>query len=93
MKKTTTTAPELYAFWRYDQFPFVLGGPVTRMDEDGRVETENYGTGNWFTPSKLLPRATGEKLHGELKLLEAQYREAEKLFRAQWNSMAKALFP
>src|SRR5215208_5186423 len=81
--KKTTSAIDLYAFWRYDSFPFVLGGPVTRMDEEGRVETENYGAGNWFTPARLLPRAAGEKLHGELKLLEAQHGEARKKFDAE----------
>lgn len=27
----------LYAFWKYSSFPFLLGGEVTRMDDNGKV--------------------------------------------------------
>jgi hypothetical protein len=53
----------LYAFWRYDQFPYVLGGAVVQMHADGLVETENYGRGAHFRPIKLtLPAELGAAL-------------------------------
>jgi hypothetical protein len=67
----------LYAFWKYDQFPFVLGGEVTAMQSDGSVETVGYGKGYWFTPFKIVPLADGRKIAKELERLRAEYRQAQ----------------
>lgn len=63
---------ELYAFWKYDQFPFVLGGQITNMRSDGAVETVGYGKGYWFTPVKILPLEEGRKMAMRLKQLQIQ---------------------
>ena len=33
-----------YAFWRYDNFPFVLGGETTgdKLNKDGKIYVNNY---------------------------------------------------
>ena len=68
----------LFAFWKYDQFPFVLGGEVTDMKSDGAVETKEYGPGYYFTPIKFLPLDEGKKKMAELRKLQDEYRDAQK---------------
>lgn len=67
---------KLYAFWRHDQFPFVLGGEITNMRSDGAVETVGFGKGAWFSPVKIIPLEEGRILAMRLKQLQAQ-RDAE----------------
>ena len=69
--------PKLYAFWKYDQFPCVLGGEVTNMSTDGSVETIGYGKGSWFTPFKLVPLTEGRRIMSELNQLEHEYHVAQ----------------
>lgn len=87
-----TKATDLFAFWSYGLFPYVLGGKVVEMDEDGCVRTEEYG-GMTFKPIKLMPRAAGEKLMEKIKALRAEQYEAEKAFHAQWLIRIHALVP
>lgn len=65
---------KLFAFWKYDQFPFLLGGEVTRVLPKGSVETKEFGAGYYFMPVKMLPLAEGKKINVELKALEHEYR-------------------
>lgn len=66
---------KLYAFWKYDSFPFVLGGPVKRINQYGNVEPENY-PGMTFSPIRLLPLEDGLKLKETFDSLEGEYRKA-----------------
>lgn len=68
---------ELFAFWRYDSFPYVLGGHVTKMSESGLVETKEYGRQQWFRPIILLPKNTGEKIQSELRKLRDEKYKAD----------------
>jgi hypothetical protein len=61
---------KLFAFWRYDAYPFVLGGEITKMREDGAVEVQGFGSGFWFHPFKIVPLAEGERIKRELESLE-----------------------
>ena len=61
---------ELYAFWTYDTFPYILGGEVTKMDSCGQVETKEYGKGYWFKPCKILPLKEGVELMIQLNVLK-----------------------
>ena len=67
----------LYAFWKYDTFPFFVGGPVTRLRGDGFVETSNYGAGSWFRPLLIVPRQVGEFLREMLREAEVEYNKAK----------------
>lgn len=75
----------LYAFWSYAQPPYFLGGHVTRLRADGAVETSNYGCGNWFKPAYIFPYAVGVEIQGGLTKAGDEYRDAKKIFEAQWG--------
>lgn len=82
---TKTAKPELYAFWKYDSFPYLLGGTVTRMDERGNVETEEFGINHWFRPIKLVPVKHGRMVNAALKALEGAFRSAHDDFLDDWD--------
>ena len=85
----------LFAFWRYDQYPYVLGAPVTKMDDEGRVYVPDYQ--GWFTPIKILPLQKGKKLLDALQNredgLESQRRRALAEFDKKWDDTLFVLFP
>ncbi len=83
---------KLYAFWKYDVFPYILGGHITRISSNGSVETKEYGPGNYFKPFKIVPAKTGEKLHIEIKKSEKDFRLAEEKFKEFWNKQGKFLY-
>lgn len=84
---------ELYAFWKYDLYPFVCGGPVVEMRDDGWVQTKNFGKGYWFKPIHLLPLKAGEELHRRIKSLECARVDGLKQFNQEWNSKLQAICP
>ncbi len=66
-----------YAFWRYDQFPYVLSGTVTKTLPNGNVEVEGYGTGTTgFKPILVVPEPRGKLIAKSLERL-TQYRERQ----------------
>lgn len=81
----------LFAFWRYDLFPHVVGGEVTQMRDDGRVETREYGQGSWFRPFLLLPLQAGKAKLAELKALSAEREEALREFDRAFVERRKAI--
>ena len=73
-----------YAFWGYDQYPYTLGGEITRFHDakkgqylHGCVETKNFGAGYWFEPFMILDGIEGENLLLKLKSLESQYKDRQ----------------
>ena len=83
---------KMFAFWKYDLFPYVLGGEVEKMDERGCVETKNYGPGRWFTPIKLLPVEPGRALLAKLEALEAEHDEALTALNNDFTVRARVVF-
>lgn len=83
---SNTPQLDLYAFWEYSEFPYILAGPVSKLHENGDVETANYGPGFRFKPVKLLPREAGAQLHGALKTLEKAHEAAQKKFHSEWKA-------
>lgn len=76
----------MYAFWRYDQFPFVLGGTVTNMLPNGNVETKEYGTGTTgFTPILIVPLEQGKKIAEGLTNLRQEYRRRQDSLTNEMN--------
>lgn len=80
-----------YAFWRYSSFPYLLGGRITEMREDGAVETEQFGTGSYYHPVKILPPKAGEEFLRELKKLERQHDTALRNMKAGWDKKSEEL--
>jgi hypothetical protein len=69
----------LYAFWRYDRFPYLLGSEVDKVLDSGAVKVKGYG-GACFKPVKILPLDAGKEMHEELERLERAYnRESNEL--------------
>lgn len=64
---------KLYAFWKYDNPPYLLGGEVESIDEDGFVTVKGYSSFR-FRPVKIVSLEKGIKLHKELHKAEAKYR-------------------
>ncbi len=63
------------AFWRHSAFPRVLCGTITRMRDNGSVETEEFGKGSYFKPIKILPLAAGLAIKTALRELETGHRQ------------------
>jgi len=82
---------KLYAFWRYDHFPYVLGGEITQILPDGSVETFGYGKGFYFQPFKIVPVAEGRKIQAKLDELRVNEREAFKEHHEEWENKVKAV--
>ena len=66
----------LYAFWKYDQFPYVLGGRVRTFLENGDVTVRGYD-GMSYTPIKVVPWSMGVEIHAMLNELNEEYRQAQ----------------
>ena len=66
----------LYAFWKYDEFPYVLGGTVLTFLEDGDVTVRGH-KGMAVTPVKIVPWAAGVELHAMLNGVKEEYRQAQ----------------
>lgn len=90
---------KLFAFWRYDLFPFVCCGTITDMNDScGTVETENYGKGSWFKPFLIVTETQGIKMRSaiaeltiarrtELRAVEKKYAdELKKIITIPKNS-------
>lgn len=59
----------LMAFWKYDQYPFVLWAEITKFLKNGRVEVVGHD-GYYPLPVLILPFDEGEKLAFVLKALK-----------------------
>lgn len=81
----------LYAFWKYSAFPFVLGGLVTDMRDDGRVSVKGYGSGAWFNPFKIVPAEHGAKIKEHLDALEREYEAALRDLRTSFAANRDAI--
>lgn len=66
-----------WAFWMYSQYPYVLGGAFSAMDDNGRVYVPAYS--GWFRPVLILPPTpSGQELVNKIKMLEEAYQEAQR---------------
>ena len=68
-----TTTSDLWAVWKYDQFPFYLCEEVDRIDADGYVRAKGY-RGNRFKAVTLLHGERGQKLKDYLTAARNQHR-------------------
>ena len=64
---------KLYAFVKYDTPPYLLGGEVESIDEDGFVIIKGYESFR-VKPVKIVSLEKGINLQKELHRAEAKYR-------------------
>lgn len=64
---------ELFAFWRYDLFPFIHGDKVVKLLNKGIVEVDSC-KGYKFKSFKLTNLEEGIKIKERLKQLEQEHR-------------------
>lgn len=95
-KNKRQTIKGMFAFWRYDLYPYVLGGEFDAMNDAGYVRVPSYGNG-WVMPIKILPVKKGkellEALKGHPSGLENQRRAALEEFERKWDETLFILFP
>jgi hypothetical protein len=95
MKRMTdddnTTEISLYAFWKYDLFPFVVGGKVTKMTGDGKCFAPSYQ--GWVNPIKLLPVEAGEELMEDIKQRKLEYDQALESLEEHHREQLEYLLP
>ena len=82
---------KLYAFWKNDLFPFVLGGTVTSIHKGGSVETEGYGQGFYFEPFKMVPNDEGKEIAAKLNALRTEFRIAKAKLEAEFMERRNAI--
>lgn len=65
---------KLFAFWHYDQFPYLLGATGT-LGDDGWFQPDSYG-GHQFWPDKVFHNVEeGKAVHVKLKALTFERRQ------------------
>lgn len=84
---------DLFAFWPYDYFPYVLGGTVTKIHDNGRVEIKEYGSGYSFEPIKILPYKAGLALYQKVKLLKEEYEKTSRDLREKKEKELVCMMP
>lgn len=82
-------ATKLYAFWKYDLPPYLLGGEVEEIRPDGITKIKGY-TG-LFKPVKIVPLEKGIKLHKKLKKAYAKYAKTVEEANNIMKSVAKEI--
>jgi hypothetical protein len=65
----------LYAFCRYDLYPYCLGGEVEEILENGKVRVKGF-QGFIFYPLVIVPKSQGVKIKEQLDTLEKEYKKA-----------------
>lgn len=89
MKRTQNIQKnKLFAFWKYDLFPYILGAPVIELMSNGRVKVEGY-QGVTFNPIKLLPLLPGKELYIKIKYLESKYNADKIMHEFTWEQELK----
>lgn len=83
---------ELFAFWKWDSFPYVLGAKILDIKEDGRVLVEGYSS-YLFRPIKILPLESGQKTYSQLKDLKQQYDVDLETLKIDYDKKLLAILP
>lgn len=65
----------MIAFWKYDLYPYMLGGKYTEVKKD-LVYVPSYQ--GWYKPTLVLDDERGKRLLETLKSLEKRYKEESK---------------
>jgi hypothetical protein len=77
----------LYAFWKYDICPYMLGGEVEQFRPDGSVAVKGYD-GFALKPLTILPEDSGKEALDTLKMLITEYQERERELKDDYRRRA-----
>lgn len=82
----------MYAFWKYDHYPYLLGGKVTCFDvKFDTVQTEVTGPGYNFKPVLMVPDNIGKQLLIALENLKTDRENAYKALNDSYRSKLDTL--
>lgn len=81
---------ELFAFWRYDSFPFILGDVVTKLHSKGVVDVAKY-PGFSFQSFRLTNLDEGKQLYNQLETLKEEYYAELLALNNKYKSKVKSL--
>ena len=83
------------AFWKYDQFPYILGGIIMgwSLNDPGYIETKEYGKGYYFKPVKIVPASIGKRMLAELEQLKANRDDAMSKINVAYDELLRKAFP
>ena len=84
-----TMNKNLFAFWKYDTFPYVLGGEISDINEKGLVYVDSYQ--GWFKPILILPLDEGVRRNIKLNAIAKEYEEESKILLAKGIDKVKTL--
>ena len=82
---------KLYAFWKYSEYPYVLGGPIERFTADGLVYISSYQGS--FRPVLILPLQDGLKIQERLSDLREAYKTAQVVLHRNGLAKLREEFP
>lgn len=80
---------KLYAFWKYDRPPYLLGDEVSQIHEDGSVSVVKYTYR--FKPVVILPLEKGIKLQKKLNKANAKYNKVVDEAYRELKSVVKSI--
>jgi len=84
----------MYAFWRYDQYPYILHGEVVGGPNDrGHVQIKGYATprqdgtygGGWFRPLWIISDTAGKDLAIQVDELRSEKQDAMKKLHKEFD--------
>jgi hypothetical protein len=81
----------LFAFWEYDLYPYMLGGVASSMNDEGYVYIKSYQS--WFNPFKLVPIDIGKILYVQVEGLREEYRIVEAELKKEYTDRLLNLIP
>ena len=77
----------VYAFWEYDQFPYVLGAEVVEFQGE-QVKVKGYQN-YLFSPVKIVDAETGKRMQAELQALKNERDALLKSIQEEYSSKAQ----
>ncbi len=80
-----------FIFWRYDQFPYVLGAPATLLP-GGAYEVRSYQM-VVTEPLAIYEPATGKAIHASLKRLQDERSMAMAVLHEGFLARLKEILP
>lgn len=80
LSRRTPEPVKMWAFWKYDIFPYVLSAEIIQQNTNGRVKVKGYD-GPWFRPFYIATGRHGEDLHNTVQKLLKFSKEHQQAFK------------